>query len=164
MAHEGARVLLAEQVRSPRGTEEQRAPGEDGRGRGTGVGDRLHGVGEVGEGVARGRDGTHAHRRRDLDDVPIANGLTVEGDLVLSVDVVPRAEAASEGQTPGHVVVVEVGLEDVGDSHAGLLSDREHTVDVSLWVDDEGDVAVVGEVGTVAQARGLDGHDRGFHG
>ena len=69
----------------------------------------------------------------------------------------------ARGQTAGDVVVVDVGLEDVGDSHTRRRGQVEYAVDVPLWVDHERDLAVMGEVAAIPQRRGLDGDD-GDHG
>ncbi|MFC5042084.1 hypothetical protein [Ornithinimicrobium kibberense] len=49
----------------------------------------------------------------------------------------------------------------MGDAHRLALGEREHPVDVTLGVDDEGDLAVVDQVAAVAQRRGLDGQHGG---
>ena len=159
VVHQRVRVVGAEQVGAAGGAEQQRAAGEHAEV----LAVRLEGVGQVGERVAgRGDDG-HAHRRADLDDVAVADRRPVEGDVVGGVHVVRGAGGLGEGQAAGDVVVVQVGLEDVGDADAGLAGEVEHAVDVALRVDDEGDLAVVGEVAAVAEGGGLDGDD-GDHG
>ena len=70
---------------------------------------------------------------------------------------------AGQLEPAGHVVVVDVGLEDVGDPHAGRLGDAEDAVVVALRVDHQGDLAVVGQIGAVTQARGVQG-ENGDHG
>jgi len=47
----------------------------------------------------------------------------------------------------------------VGDPHTGRLGSFEYAVDVTLRVDYERDLAVMGEVAAVAQGWGLDGDD-----
>ena len=107
----------------------------------------------MGEGVAGGGDRAHAHPVPDLDDLAVAHRGAVEGHLVLAVDEVRGAGALRERQTAGDVVVVDVGLEDVGEAHAVLVEQVEDAVDVALRVDHEGDLAVVDEVAAVAERR-----------
>ena len=59
----------------------------------------------------------------------------------------------------GDVVVVDVGLQHVGDAQAPLLGEVGDAVGVALGVDDHGDLAVGDEVAAVPQGRGLDGED-----
>ena len=59
------------------------------------------------------------------------------------VHVVRGARGPRQRQPAGHVVVVDVRLEHVGDAHAPLLRQGEHPVDVTLRIDHEGDLAVV---------------------
>ena len=116
-------------------------------------------VAEVGEGVAgRGQRGD-PHPVADRDGLAVADRGALEGDVVVLVDEVRRAGAAGERQPAGDVVVVDVGLEDVGEPDAVLLEQVQHPVDVALRVDHEGDLAVVDEVAAVAQRRGVDGED-----
>src|SRR5665811_886473 len=48
---------------------------------------------------------------------------------------------------------------DVGDPYTGRGGGLEHTVNVTLRIDHQRDLAVVGEVGAIAQGRGLDGNN-----
>ncbi len=116
--------------------------------------------------MARGGQDAHAHRGRDLDDVSVADGGALERDRVGGVDVIGRAGGLGKGQPAGEVVVVDVRLKDVGDAHTGLVGDGEHSVDVALGVHDHGHLAVVREVGAVAEGGRLDGEDHwaGAHG
>ena len=57
----------------------------------------------------------------DLDDVAVADRDPLVGHRVGGVDVVRRAGRPRQRQAAGDVVVVDVGLEDVGDPDAGLL-------------------------------------------
>ena len=153
-------VLGAEQVGATGGAEQQRAAGEHA--------DRAvdvrpvalcQGVGEVGERVAGGSQRGDAHPSTHLDDLSVRNGGAVEGHVVLAVDEVLGTGALRESEPAGDVVVVDVGLEDVGEAHVVLLEQGEDAVDVALRVDHEGDLAVVHEVAAVAERRGLDRDD-----
>ena len=86
-------------------------------------------------------------------------GEPLEGDLVGRVHVVRRAGAPGQCQPAGHVVVVDVGLEDVGEPDVVFLEQVQHPVDVALRVDHERDLAVVDEVAAVAQGGRLDRDD-----
>ena len=156
-------VLSAEQVRAPGGAVEQRASGEHADGAvepgcvgAAGVG---QGVGEVGEGVPGSRQRGHPHPAPDLDGLRVADRGALEGDLVGGVDVVRRAGAPGQRQPTGHVVVVDVGLEDVGEPDTVLLEQVQHPVDVALRVHHERDLAVVDEVAAVTQGGCLDRDD-----
>jgi hypothetical protein len=96
-----------------------------------------------------------AHR----DDVAGPDRVALVGDLVLGVDVVRRAGALGEGEAAGQVVVVDVGLEDVGEPRPRVVEQGEHAVDVALRVDHQGHLAVVHEVAAVAQGGSLDRDD-----
>jgi len=149
-------VLLAEQVGAAGRPEQQRAAGEDG-----GLVALEH-VGQVGEGVAGREDRPDPHVAH-LDDVAVADRGPLEGHVVVGVDVVASATGAGQGQAARHVVVVDVGLEDVGDLHPVGAREVLDPVDVALGVDDEGDLAVVHEIAAVAERAGLDGGDGDGH-
>jgi hypothetical protein len=78
---------------------------------------------------------------------------------IVSVDVVGGVGGLRQGQAAAHVVVVDVGLEHVGDAHPVLLGEGEDTVEVALRVDHQRDLAVIGEVAAVTKARGVDRND-----
>lgn len=161
VADQVVRVFGAEQIGAAGGAEEQRAAGEDAHlsaGAACGV-QVAQCVGEVGEGVARGGKHGEAHAVTDLDDVAVADLGPLEGDLVGAVDQVGRAGGPRESETASDVVVVDVGLEDVGQAHVVLGQQIEDPVDVALRVDHERDLAVVDQVAAVAQGRGLDRDD-----
>ncbi len=86
------------------------------------------------------------------EDVPV-------GAVLYDADGTELAVAGNEREATGDVVVVDVGLGDVGDAHPELVDQGEDPVDVALRVDDEGDLAVVGEVAAVAEAGGGDRAD-----
>ena len=101
--------------------------------------------------MARGGQGAHPHRRADLYLIPVIDRLAIEGHGVSRVDVVSRSGGLRQCQPSGHVVVVNVRFEHVGDTHAPLLGEREESVDVALRVHHERHVAIGDEVAAVAQ-------------
>ena len=109
-------VLLTEQVRPAGGAVQQRTTGEHtDRAVAACGGVRVgQGVGEVRKGVTRRRQRRQSHPVADSDSVAVTDWGAFEGNLVLSVDVVGRVGALGQGETTGDVVVVDVGLEDVG--------------------------------------------------
>jgi hypothetical protein len=147
-------VLGAEQVWPAGGAVQQRAAREHGeRGAVLGVGED---VAQVGEGVTgRGQRG-HPHPRADRDRVAVPDRRPLEGDAVVRVHVVRRSGGPGEGQASGQVVVVDVGLEDVGHRDPVALEQREHPVDVALRIDDERELAVVDDVAPIAERGSLD--------
>ena len=70
--------------------------------------------------------------------------------------MVGRAGALGQREPTGHVVVVDVRLEDVGEPHPVLLEQVQDAVDVTLRIDHERDLAVVDDVAAITQGRGLD--------
>jgi hypothetical protein len=148
-------VGRAEQVRAADRAVEQRPSGEH-RDRLAVVGQR---VGQVGESVPGRGHHPHGHRGTDRDEVTVGHGHPVEGDGVVGVDVVRGTGALREGVSAGDVVVVEVGLEDVGDPNPVGGGQVEDAVDVTLRVDHECDLAVVHEIAAIAERRGVDGQD-----
>ena len=101
----------------------------------------------------------HPQHRADLDDVAIFHRNPVEGHRVGRVDVVGRPGGPGQRQPAGHVVVVQMGLEHVGDPHSAGRGQVQHTVDVPLRIHHHGDVPVMREVAPVAQRGRIDRHD-----
>ena len=112
--------------------------------------------------MPRRRDDGDPQRRAHLDHVTVTHRDPLVGHPVGGVDVVRRAGRPCQRQAAGDVVVVQVGLEDVGDPHPRPLRQGEHPVDVTLRVDHQGDLTVMGQVAAVAQGRGVD-RDDGDH-
>ena len=147
-------VAGAEQVR-PAGRAVQQRPAGEHRVR---AARGLQHVGQVGERVPGGGYDPDPHHRADLDQVPVSGRNPVEGHRIGRVDVVGRPGGARQRQPAGHVVVVQVGLEDMGDPHPPGRGQVQHPVDVPLRVDDHGDLPVVRKVAPVAQRRRVNGH------
>lgn len=151
-------VAGTEQVGAACGAVQQGSAGEDGHLRVAGrVGEC---VGQVGEGVSRCGDRGDSHPWTDLDDLSVPDRRALEGHAVLGVDQVVRTGTPGQCQAPGDIVVVDVGLEHMGQSQAVPFEQRDHPVDVALGVHDEGLFAVVHEIAAVAQCRCLEGDHR----
>jgi hypothetical protein len=103
-------------------------------------------------------DDPHPHVA-GLEHVSVVHRQPLVLDGVVGVDAVLRTDLLGEPEAAGHVVVVDVRLEHVRDAQATRLGDGQHPVDVALRVDDHGDGAVVGDVGAVAERRGVQGDD-----
>ena len=110
--------------------------------------------------MARGRQRREPHPGADRDGLAVTDRGAVERHLVLGVDVVRRAGALGQGEAAGDVVVVDVGLEHVGEPHLVFIQDVQDAVDVALRVDHKGDLAVVDHVAAVAEGGRLDRDDR----
>ena len=98
-------------------------------------------------------------RPADLDHIAVADRLAIETDRVGAVHQVSRADRAGQGQAAADVVVVDVRLGDMGDPDAFPLGQRGDAISVPLRIDDDGDLAVMGQVAPVAQGRRFDRQD-----
>ena len=78
-------------------------------------------------------------RRADVERLAVADGAVLVAQLRAGADHVARAGQGGEVATARHVVVVEMGLDDVGDPDVELAGRREVDVDVAARVDDRGD-------------------------
>jgi hypothetical protein len=146
--------LGAEQVRASHAAEQQGSTGEQGEVLAVDV----HGEGDVVRGVARGVD--HPHQPgAGVDLGLVTDPVGGEGDVHAVGDDVLRAEDAGQLEAAADVVVVEVGLQDVGDGPAALVEDLLDPVDVALRVDDDGRRAPPDDVAAVTQVGGLDRDD-----
>ncbi len=154
MVDELASDWVAEQVRPAGRAVQQRAAGED-RAHLAGGLERVRQVRERVPGRGQHPDPQH---RTDLDEIPVTGGHPVEGHLIGPVDVIGRPGRPRQRQPAGHVVVVQMGLEDVRDPHSPGRGQVQHPVDVALRVDDQGDLAVVREIATVTKSGRVDGH------
>ena len=159
VAHERVGVLVPEEVGTTGGAVQQRPAGKHADVLVAVCCGFAEQVGEVGERVAGGCQRGDAHPSTHLDDLSIRYGGSEEGHVVLAIDEVLSTGALREREATGDVVVVDVGLEDVGEPDPVLLEQGEDPVDVALGVDHERDLTVVNEVGPVTQRRGLDGND-----
>jgi hypothetical protein len=140
---EGLGVLRPEEVGPAGRAEQQRAAGEDAVHAPVGV---LEHVGHVGERVPRRVQ--HADPQLSGGDhVAIANGTSRERHVVVGRDEVLGADPPGEGQSAGHVVVVDVRLGHVGDADvAGPVQDP---VDVALRVDHHRHATVCDQIAAV---------------
>ena len=119
---------------------------------------RAQDVGQVAGSVARRGHGGQ-REAAGAEPVPVAGGHPAEAHILGRRHDVVRARAAGQSEPAGDVVVVDVGLEHVGDADGGGLGDGENPVDVPLRVDDGGVLAVVDQVAAVAEPGGLDRND-----
>ncbi len=150
-------ALGADEVGAPDRPEEHRPAAEHGDGWPVVLAQR---VGEMVGGVAGGGQRRHPQ-------VPGRKALAVLGWYPVEVHVVPGGHHVGgvsrlrQRQAAAHVVVVDVGLEHVGDPHPDRASRVDEPADVALRVDHDGHVAVVDEVAAIPQTSGLQGHDLG---
>jgi hypothetical protein len=98
-------------------------------------------------------EGSH----RDL--VAFSDGEALEADLLGGSHEVGPPRRSREVEASAHIVVVDVGLGDVSDSHARLRRCLLHSVDVPLRIDDQGDVAVVHQVAPISESCRVERHD-----
>lgn len=115
-------------------------------------------VGEVVVGVAGGGEDGDGEAA-ELQDVAVPDALPLELHRLVGGDEVGHPQRAGEVEATGDVVVVDVGLEDVGQSDPVGIEDLQHPVDVALRVDDQGGAAVADDVAAVPQRGRLDRHD-----
>ena len=94
-----------------------------------------------------------------VDDLTVVDGASRVCDVVSGRDHVLGSGDLCELQAAGDVVIVDVGLQDVGDSNVMVAGEVQHSVDVALGVHDPGDRAVGDEVAAVAQRGGLERGD-----
>jgi hypothetical protein len=85
--------------------------------------------------------------------VAVAHWVALKRDGLGCGNQVGHAQLASQGPTARDVVVVDMGLGDTTDANSGDGGSSEDTVGVSLWVDDHSDVAIMQDVGTIAEFR-----------
>ena len=141
-----AGVLRAEQVGPTHRADEQRPAGQQQ--------ERLVRTGQVGDRVAdvlggvAGRVEGREPDRSEVERVAITGRLVRVAELGAGPDDVAGTGQRGELAATRHVVVVEVGLEDVADPQARLASRIEVDVDVAPRVDDRGHAGlVVGDEG-----------------
>ena len=115
-------------------------------------------VGEVRGGVAGGEQRAHAHQAA-LEHVAVGQSGPIEADLIVRVQAVGRIEHRGQCVAARHIVVVDVGLDDMGHVEAVLMEHVEDAVDVALRIDDHGLRAVMRDVAAIPQRGGLDGDD-----
>lgn len=108
------------------------------------------------EGVARRRHHAQPHAPGDLDGVAVAQRGAPEGHIVVGGDAVVGAGEPGQLQPAGDVVVVDVGLDHVGDLHTQPAGQGEDAVDVALGIDDDRGLSVGRQIAAIAQGRGLD--------
>ncbi|OSY51049.1 hypothetical protein BG846_03326 [Streptomyces fradiae ATCC 10745 = DSM 40063] len=144
-----------------------RADGEGAAGeRGDGRAGLLQDVCGVVRGVAGCGEGAQGERGPDVDAVAVVDGHVRAGGARARGDEVGGAGEAGEAGAAGEVVVVEVGLEHMGEADAAGGRRGEDAVHVAGRVDGDGVLRASREVAAVAEPFGLDGvdeeHERSF--
>lgn len=133
---------------------EQRAAGEHGDGRPV----LLQRV----RGVVRGVAGRHQRPQRqagagiDLMAVAVVDGCAPVGDPGHGGHEVGGARDAGQFRAAADVVVVDMGLDDVGYPRSAPSRRRDHLVDVTRRVDGHGRPLTAGQVAAVAESGQLD--------
>ena len=158
-AGQGVGQIGCDQVGAAHRAVQQRSAGEQRTGTGTfAVAVLGHVVAEMVLRVAGSRH--HSNRERaHFDDVAVAHATVIEGqDLCCGVQV-GGAGAPGQGEPAGDIVVMQVGLGDVGDGDHGVVGGRQHAVEVPLGIDDQRHLAVVHQVAAVPERWCLDGLD-----
>src|SRR5215467_9040238 len=156
-AHEVVCVLGPKQVWPAARSVEQRAAGEHGYW--PGDADVGKHVGQVRERMAWRSNSSYEHPRADWENVAVVHRGPGKRHLVLGVDQIRRACVLSQRQPACDVVVMDVRLEDVGESDALIAEHCQDAVDVPLRIDYEGDLAVVDEVAPIPETRRLERDD-----
>ncbi len=137
-------VLLAQEVRPADRPDEQRAAAEQERGvlAAAQVGDLVRDM----LGSVAGRVAGREPQRADVERLAVARRGVVVAKLRSGADHVPRPGQGREVAPARDVVVVEMGLDDMGDPDVELTGRREIDVDVPARVDDRGDAGdIVGD-------------------
>jgi hypothetical protein len=137
----------AEQVRPTGGAVKQGATREHGHRRAV----YLEHVRQVSEGVTRGVQHPDPHPRTCLQHVPVPRPDALVADLIVGGDHVRRTGLSGKEVATGDVVIVDMGLDHVGDPQSVFGDDGQYPVDVALRVDDHGVVPIVGDIAAVAQ-------------
>jgi hypothetical protein len=135
----GDRVHRTEEVRPAHRANEQRAPGQEQ--------ERLVGPRQVGRGVGHVL-GRVARRVEDREpDRPHVDRVTAPSRLVVVAECRPgpdHVRGAGQGRqlaAARDVVVVQVGLEDMGDAEVRVAGGVEVDIDVPPRIDDGGDAS-----------------------
>jgi hypothetical protein len=146
--------LGAQQVGTSHAAEQERAAGEQREVLAPDVEGERDVVGRVPGGV------------EDPDEAGVGGELRLvlhlmggEGDVHARGHDVLGLQHPGELEPAADVVVVEVGLQDVGHGPAALVEDGFDPVDVALGVDDDGGTAASDHVAAVSQVGGLDRDD-----
>lgn len=95
-----------------------------------------------------------------LDHVAVGDAEVRVTHLLRRRQDVGRPQLLRQLEPAGHVVVVDVGLEDVAEAYSRRVQQHPDPVGVALRIHDQGHLAVVGEIAPVAQPRRLDDLDR----
>jgi hypothetical protein len=103
--------------------------------------------------VAGSSEDTQRKGSSDRDDVPVAHRPTREVHRFLRRHQIGHAQLLGKRPTSRDIVVVDVRLGYTRDPHPFGPRQAEHSLDVTLGVDDGGHASIVEEVGTVTQLR-----------
>ena len=99
------------------------------------------------------------HRIPDRDHIAVADRDPAESHVVGPVHVIPGTGLAGQRQAAGHVVIVNVGLEHMGDLGPPAGRCRQHPVNVPLRIHHQRGSPVGRQVTAVPQRRGVDTDD-----
>ena len=145
--------LLVDEVRAAHGPVEQGASREDGARLPTiGV---LDQVGQVRDGVPGSGHGRDKHRPVP-HLIPVGHRLPIERHRIGTVDHVIGRRSTRELEAAGHVVVVDVRLENRDAAETLVREHGLHAIDVALRVDHDRHAAVVDDVAAVSEVAGLE--------
>ena len=106
-----------------------------------------------------GGDHPHPHRLPRCHHIPVRDPHPAERHLVSSVHEVGRAGLARERESPGDVIVVDMGFEHVRHRNPAPGGHLKHPVNVTLRVHHYRSGAIGGQVGPVTQRGRVDRHD-----
>lgn len=95
----------------------------------------------------------------DRDGVAVGHGGAVEADVRPGRHQVGGAGDTGQLQAAADVVVVHMGLDDVGDAHSAPGGGGDDLIDVARRVDDHRGTGPAGHITAVAQALELQGVD-----
>jgi hypothetical protein len=108
--------------------------------------------------MARGREGRDPKGPYcDLATIAERQALVCKRQILSLRQHVDGPKLAGQSQAPAHIVVVDVGLQHVGDGDTEGLGRSYVTLRLALGVDDDGDIAIMYQVAAVPQTFSIKG-------